>query len=465
MAKLVETKLEELFVSGSLNSLLPLDSECRIIYKYLKRLDFRKILNRYKNDKTGRPCYDPVRLMGIWMRGLMRNISSAPELARLCRTDIEFRWLCGDNPPEKSILSDFRIRNREDILELTSQIRFGLEEKGLKPGKGIVTDGTIINAAGSKHKIRDKQKLMQKIAGIRKEIDELLNKEEKNEPERDRSRELEQEVKEIEELLSYCEVKGLEKICKTEPTAHVMKRKDGSYGPGYNVQWNIDDETGTILNYEIIEQGNDQGRLLLNTENTLESYPEIQRVSGDSAYHKGEDLSKLHEKGINTAVPNDSQENRRTPGIDENYFADKFVRVENGYICPEGHLLNKRIKKDKTTYKYYGAPCHSCNKRDQCMSNKDAKLGRSICESIYLKDIELTKTQTTSKLGKMQLKARSIFAEGVSMRLKRFLGITRLKTFGLSHVRSELNLYSMIMEFFVWCGIWQPLCKIDYAMA
>jgi transposase len=464
MAKIIEPRSDELFVIGSLDSLLPRDSDCRLILAYLTKLDFNVIFSKYKNDMTGRPSYDPYRLMAIWMRGLMRKVSSAPELARLCKSDIEFRWLCGDNPPEKSILSDFRIKNFEEILSISSQIELGLKEKGLKPARGMVTDGTILLAAGSKNKIRDKKKLQSKLEKIKSEMRELLSSGDKNEVDKKDKERLEQQINEIEELLKYCEAKGLEKVCISEPTAHVMKRKDGSYGPSYNLQLCDDDETGSVLHHELIEQGNDQGRLLQNFENAKKKHPQIGRASGDTAFHKGEDLAKLHEKGIHTSVPNDKQESWKAAGIDEDYQAEKFIKEKNGYRCPEGHLLDKKEKKDKKTYRYYGAPCHKCSKKNKCMSKGNSIRGRSINETIYINDIELTKIQTKSELGKKQLKARSIFSEGISMRLKNLLGIHRLKTWGWRHATIEISFYLMMTEFFVLCGIWKPLGRISYEM-
>ena len=52
-------------------------------------------------------------------------------VARLCRTDIEFRWLIGDAGVQKSTLSDFRTRHFEELC--------GLSLSGLTPSEGNVT--------------------------------------------------------------------------------------------------------------------------------------------------------------------------------------------------------------------------------------------------------------------------------------------------------------------------------------
>lgn len=457
MAHTKEPRLNDLFVMSSLDKLLPEDSHCRVIINFLEKLNFSPFFDNYINDETGRTNHNPLRLLGVWILALRKRITSAVSISKLCETDIEYRWMCGDNAPCKSTLSDFRVNYLDELSQISSQIQVGLEEIGLLKGKGVVIDGTIFEAAGSK--VLKKESIKKRIAKKQAEHKELLTSEDVD---KDAALDIENNLKELNELLDYCDAKGLKQVCTTEPEAHIMKRKNKTFGPAYNVQFNMDDETGAILAHHVAEQGNDQGLLLVNVEATKESYPDIERTGADAGYHKGVDIFKLQQDGIHTSIADPGD--RKAPGIEDAYQAKHFTKEKNGFRCPEGHLLNKRVKKNKHTIRWYGAPCKHCPVKDKCMSKSDTKLGRTICESIYKAAIKENEKQSKDSTGKLQKTARSIFAEGVTMRIKGVLGIARLKTWGKEHAQAEMNLYAIIYNFLMLCGIWAPLSILEYSM-
>ena len=66
MAKYIEQKRDtELFVSGSLDDLLPADSIARAIWAGLEQLDFGAYDGLYENDEEGRPALDPRGLTAV----------------------------------------------------------------------------------------------------------------------------------------------------------------------------------------------------------------------------------------------------------------------------------------------------------------------------------------------------------------------------------------------------------------
>ena len=108
MARYVRDRsCDSLFVDGSLDSLLPETSVARTIWSALCELDFKDFDGRYTNDEEGRPAVDPRRLAGVWILALARGVTSSVAVERLCRTDVEFRWMAGDSGVRKSTLSAF----------------------------------------------------------------------------------------------------------------------------------------------------------------------------------------------------------------------------------------------------------------------------------------------------------------------------------------------------------------------
>lgn len=96
MARYVASDTHQLFVNGSLESLLPRCSVARSLWQGVCTLDFPGFDAKYNNDREGRPAIDPRRLAAVWILALMRGVTSSVQVARLCDMDIEFRWLSGD---------------------------------------------------------------------------------------------------------------------------------------------------------------------------------------------------------------------------------------------------------------------------------------------------------------------------------------------------------------------------------
>ena len=140
---------QTLFVNGSLDSLLPESSVARSIWRGVCDLDFSGFDAKYRNDAEGRPAIDPRRLAGAWILAMVRGVSSSVAVARLCQTDIEFRWLSGDAGVQKSTLSDFRTRHFKQVCGLSTQILAALARSGMLPGEELAIDGSVIRAAAS----------------------------------------------------------------------------------------------------------------------------------------------------------------------------------------------------------------------------------------------------------------------------------------------------------------------------
>ena len=109
---------QTLFISGTLEELLPSHSMARSIWQSVSSPDFSRFDAQYCNDEEGRPAVDPRRLASVWILGIIRKVTTVSPLADLCSTDVEFRWLSGDSGVKKSKLSDFRSGNLAELSDL-----------------------------------------------------------------------------------------------------------------------------------------------------------------------------------------------------------------------------------------------------------------------------------------------------------------------------------------------------------
>jgi transposase len=102
---------------------------------------------------VGRSALNPRCLTAVWTLALLRGVTSSVRLAALCGQDLEFRWLLGDAPVEKSTLCDFRKEHGEALASLSTQVLGALGRNGLLPGENLGVDGTIVRAASSRRRL------------------------------------------------------------------------------------------------------------------------------------------------------------------------------------------------------------------------------------------------------------------------------------------------------------------------
>jgi len=72
-----------------------------------ERLELSAFEERYGNDETGRPAYDPMVLLKVVLYGYYKGILSSRQLAEACRRNVVFRALSADARPNFTTLAGF----------------------------------------------------------------------------------------------------------------------------------------------------------------------------------------------------------------------------------------------------------------------------------------------------------------------------------------------------------------------
>lgn len=96
----------------------------RLVVAAVERLDLSGFLEDAKavEGVAGRPVTSPQLLLSLWVYGIQQGIGEATELARRCRSDAAFRWLCGGVEPSHDVLGDFRVRHLDALQEVFSKV-------------------------------------------------------------------------------------------------------------------------------------------------------------------------------------------------------------------------------------------------------------------------------------------------------------------------------------------------------
>ena len=94
-------------------------------------LDLSIFYPNYRNDKGGRPAYDPAVLLKIILFAYSKGITSSREIEWCCQTNIIFKALSCDTVPHFTTIADFVSGHNDEIAVLFEQILLICDEQGL----------------------------------------------------------------------------------------------------------------------------------------------------------------------------------------------------------------------------------------------------------------------------------------------------------------------------------------------
>lgn len=455
--------------------------------------------------KTGRPPYERTTLLKIVLFAFMDDgYTSLRKIAKLCKTDIRFRYLLGAMPaPSHTTIMDF-INNEltDEVDEIFNEInRYIFETEGVDLDHTYI-DGTKIAANANKYSWVWKkscttmiQKTFEKLSSLINKINEelLYSMKIKIEPREeyaieyvelildkfssavnlDRSKFVygsghhkTKEQKWFEKLEEYH--KNLKKysqrveICgdhrnsysKTDPDATFMRvkkdyMKNDQLIPAYNIQFAVCDEY--IATVDVNQYASDMDCFIPLMESYKKRYGHYPKYPvADAGYGSFNNYLFCEEHGMEKFMkfPMYEKETKDAKYRDNPFRAVNFPIDDEGYmICPNGKRFHfkKRIPIPNNHYgrmqeEYECEDCEGCPLKEQCHKGKG---NRSIKLSRELTSIhEEVLDNLNSVHGALLRMNRSIQAEGAFGEVKWNRDYDRFRRRGLEKVRLEIMLIS-----------------------
>jgi transposase len=472
-----DTRDTELFVAGSLEDLLPEDSVARAIWAGLQALDFASYDALHANDEAGRSALNPRCLAGVWTLGLLRGVKSSVRLARLCARDIEYRWLMGDAPVEKSTLCGFRKEHMEALVSLSAQVLGALGQHGLLPAKDAGVDGSIVRAASSRHAVKSRRRLERRKQHLEELIRDRLVQED-SDSDSEELKAMKRWQQRVTRAVDELDARGLmadsDRLTVTEPDAGLKRQKDGSFAPGYNIQVVTDLASGAILSAEVVDAGNDAGQLqpqvqrahaVLASLTPGEARPGIASITADSAYHDTLQVEALEQQGIQCYVPDDRDAHRTPPGVTPDYGSEAFTyeASTNTLRCPQGQTLTRRKLnngKTATVYQASAAACSCCPAKPQCCPKTQD--GRCVNRSLYTETMEAVAQRLDTDAGRDKKRARWVVCEGAFARLNELLHWRRCSMWGRTGAEMEALWRQFIHNLMLLIEVWKPMVPMRH---
>ena len=135
------------------------------------------IYQDYRVDGWGAPAYHPRMMVKVIFYGICNGPLSTRKLARAIETNMELRYLSGNQLPDFRTICDFRNRHNEALCNLFTDILELCEEAGLVKVGRVSLDGTKMKANASMSKSYLRETIARKIMELMTEA-KLLDDEE-----------------------------------------------------------------------------------------------------------------------------------------------------------------------------------------------------------------------------------------------------------------------------------------------
>jgi transposase len=294
--------------------------------------------DRFSNDETGAPAYDPAVLLKIVLFAYSRGITSSREIERACCENVVFMALSADSHPHFTTIAKFISSMDEEITPLFRNVLLICAQEGLLGRQMFAIDGCKISSNCAKEWSGTRADFERKKRKLEGSIGVLLRKhrqadEQDEDPPQMRAKETEAierlraKVKKIEHWLETGEDKKGRggNIKKSNITDNESAKMPCSRGviQGYNGIAAVDAKHQVIVHAEAYGEGQEGHLLRPMLDGMRENFAEIDDgedvletavLVADAGYHSEENVRMLIEGEIDAYVP-DRKFRKRDPAF------------------------------------------------------------------------------------------------------------------------------------------------------
>jgi transposase len=355
--------------------ILPGTFEYTLHYLIDNEIDISLFDERYKNDETGAPAYDPAILLKIILYAYSRGITSSRKIAQCCRENIIFMALSADTQPHFTTIADFISSVDQEIIRLFLEVLLICDEMNLIGKEMFTVDGCKLPSNASKEWSgtkedfkRKKEKMEQVIRQIVKrhrEIDATEKNREDVEQEKQYVDTIRKKVKKIKEWLKDNDDKPGKsgKPIKSNITDNDSAKMKTSHGviQGYDGVAVVDDKHQVVVHAEAFGAAQEHDLLKPMIEGARENFEAIgsekdvfekAKLVADSGFHTEANMKMVMEEGIDAYIA-DTQFRKRDPRFaDVDRYKERFRKERAEYYGRSGLYRAKEftMSEDKTLH-------------------------------------------------------------------------------------------------------------------
>jgi transposase len=447
-----------------LDDYVDVESPVRFIDAFVDSLDLEKLgFKRVEPSETGRPSYDPVDLLKLYVYGYLNHIRTSRKLERECHRNLEVVWLMRRLTPDFKTIADFRKDNIGCVKPVFKEFVYLCESMNLFGCELVGIDGVKLDAVNSNGRNFDKKKLINRLKRIDEAVERYLNEiEERDSREagslgegeanndgraehlREKLKKLEKRKEEYTKLLEELKESGKREVSLTDPDSRLMKN-NGKMEVCYNTLAAVDSKNKLIADYDVTNIGGDNNQLSKIAKSTKETLGvEKIDVTADRGFFNTEEIKDCLDNGITPYVPMQKfiSARAKSKGIPASeFYKDKFTydRESDTYTCPAGQRLEfmhvMSVGRGKIVREYGTKACSTCPFfMTRCTTNRD---GRKIYRLKYEEIINEMKERL--KLEPSKVEIRKELCEHPFGTIKRAFNQGYLLLKGLRKVTGEVG--------------------------
>lgn len=482
--------------------ILPGTFEHTLSYLIEHELDLSCFADRFKNDETGAPAYDPKLLLKIILYAYSRGIVSSRKIEQACRENIIFMALSADTQPHFTTIADVISTMDNEIVLLFRNVLMICDDMRLIGREMFAIDGCKLpsNAAkewsGTKAELSQKKKKMEKA--IRHMLKQHRGEDKRNLPINEEHREKEQKTiaklrKHVRKLKAWLEdnddkpgKRGKPKKSNvTDNESAKMKTSKGVI-QGYDGVAAVDDKQQIVIHAEAFGEAQEHDLLQPMIEGAQANFETLTnpylkkttKFTADSGFHNEENVKYLYEQGIDGYLPDIGFRKRdsrfakveryraRDKNEKQKYYqrnTQRFTSPDFHYdaathscICPAGKKLYSNGRANNLggyeALKFRGAKrdCLPCHLRAQCMRDPSQTQTRQVAifigrsKQVPPKYIEKMKAKIDSPEGRYQYSRRLGTVEPVFANMCYALGLHRFTLRTKTKVNIQWNLFCIV---------------------
>ena len=454
---------------------------------------------RYRNEETGAPAYDPAILLKVILFAYSRGITASRRIAQACEENVVFMALSADTRPHFTTIADFISQMSGEIGSVFTDVLSVCYTEGLIGKQMFAVDGCKISSNCSKEWSGTKTELRKKVKKIEASVQQLVSRHRQDDQREAESGQGEKEQKAIENLKAKAKkvrefldtneerIGTQGKAVKSNITDNESAKMPSSHGviQGYNGIATVDEKHQVIVDAQAFGDGHEAkhvGQVVDSIETTfrgldkkLDIYDEVV-LTADSGFHSEAATKKVFDRGIDAYIA-DTQFRKRDPRFANQkqhkakstdkrranrarkYFsAAEFHFTEKGRLmCPGGKEMKSKCpnyrdkKKGYTGHTFMGHPehCGSCDLRFRCIRSHSTP-ARQVTKitggapQIHSSAVKRMIDRFDTDRGRHYYSRRMGTVEPVFANIRTNLGLDRFTLRGREKVDTQWKLFALV---------------------
>jgi transposase len=463
-------------------------------------LDLSIFDDRYENEETGAPAYDPRILLKIVLFAYSRGIVSSRRIAQCCEENIIFMALSADTRPHFTTIADFVATMDKEIVQLFRDVLLVCEDLGLIGKEMFAIDGCKLPSNASKEWSGTRAEFEKKAAKMEAAIGRILEKHREQDQSQTEGQVVNREKKFVETLgkrvskirqwLNNNDDKPGKtgKPRKSNITDNESAKMKTSHGviQGYDGVTAVDGKHQVILHAEAFGEAQEHDLLKPMVEGVRENFEAIgkeedvfgeSKLTADSGFHTEKNMEMLFTGEIDAYVADNlfrkrdprfadyerykkrtrkeraGREGRNPLFSTKDFVFDKDLRY---CLCPAGKRLYRSggnvAVKNFRAYKFKGpkSACLPCALRCQCLRHPQRTEIRQVAYFVGRSEkgrntfTERMKRKIDSDIGRVLYSMRLAISEPPFAHIASAIGLDRFTLRGKSKVNTQWNLFCIV---------------------